>query len=141
MFARVIALLMYLPLSLTLSSAAHAQTPVAGQGTAPASARKAPDRRAKPAPLDGIFPSSEYIGPSPLIGVPDTDPVYPLTEALWRLSPALKESRIKVYGWVNPGISVSTSDESNIPEAYAIVPNIPQLEQGIFSFVGHLHCV
>jgi Putative beta-barrel porin-2, OmpL-like. bbp2 len=104
------------------------------KGTAPASAGKAPDRRAKPAPLDGIFPSSEYIGPTPLIGVPDTDPVYPMTEALWRLSPALKESRIKVYGWVNPGISVSTSDESNIPESYAIVPNIPQLDQGILRF-------
>jgi hypothetical protein len=110
------------------------QSDKTNKGMAPASAGKAPDRRAKPAPLDGIFPSSEYIGPTPLIGVPDTDPVYPMTEALWRLSPALKESRIKVYGWVNPGISVSTSDESNIPESYAIVPNIPQLDQGILRF-------
>jgi len=110
------------------------QSDKTNKGTAPANAGKAPDRRSKPAPLDGIFPSSEYIGPTPLIGVPDTDPVYPMTEALWRLSPALKESRIKVYGWVNPGISVSTSDESNIPESYAIVPNIPQLDQGILRF-------
>src|SRR5262245_2722352 len=110
------------------------QSDKTNKGMAPASAGKAPPRRANPAPLDGVFPSSEYIGPSPLIGVPDTDPVYPLTEALWRLSPALKESRIKVYGWVNPGISVSTSDEYNIPESYAIVPNKPQLDQGILRF-------
>src|SRR5215471_1170732 len=54
-----------------------------------------PSRRAEPAPLDGIFPGSDYLGPTPLIGVPDTDPVYPLTKALWRLSPALKKARIK----------------------------------------------
>jgi hypothetical protein len=99
-----------------------------------ASAAQKPPRRANPAPLDGVFPSTEYIGPSPLIGVPDTDPVYPLTKALWNLSPAMKEARIKVYGWVNPGISVSTSRESNIPESYAIVPNKPQLDQGILRF-------
>src|SRR5262245_6375379 len=110
------------------------QSDKTNKGTAPASAGQGPSRRANPAPLDGVFPGSEYIGPSPLIGVPDTDPVYPMTEALWRLSPALKESRIKIYGWVNPGISVSTSDESNIPESYAIVPNKPQLDQGILRF-------
>jgi len=110
------------------------QSDKTNKGTAPASAGQKPPRRANPSPLDGVFPGTEYIGPSPLIGVPDTDPVYPLTEALWRLSPALKESRIKIYGWVNPGISVSTSDESNIPESYAIVPNKPQLDQGILRF-------
>jgi hypothetical protein len=65
-----------------------------------------PQRRALPAPLDGIFPGSDYLGPTPLIGVPDTDPVYPLTKALWDIAPALKRSRIKAYGWINPGISV-----------------------------------
>ncbi len=103
-------------------------------GTSTASASQQPPRRANPAPLDGVFPSTEYIGPTPLIGVPDTDPVYPLTKALWSLSPTLKEARIKVYGWVNPGISISTSDESNIPESYAIVPNKPQLDQAILRF-------
>ncbi|HYW73091.1 MAG TPA: outer membrane beta-barrel protein [Pyrinomonadaceae bacterium] len=110
------------------------QSDKTNKSTAPASSSKEPPRRANPAPLDGVFPSTEYIGPSPLIGVPDTDPVYPLTDALWRLSPALKKARIKVYGWLNPGISVSTSDESNIPESYAIVPNKPQLDQGILRF-------
>src|SRR5262249_20682805 len=107
------------------------QSDKTNKGTAPASAGQKPSRRAKPAPLDGVFPGSEYIGPTPLIGVPDTDPVSPLTEAWWRLSPAMKKARIKVYGWVNPGISISTSRESNIPESYAIVPNKLELDQAI----------
>src|SRR5882762_7820070 len=90
-----------------------------------------PQRRALPAPLDGVFPGSDYLGPTPLIGVPDTDPVYPLTKALWAIAPALKDARIKVYGWINPGISVSTSNRSNIPESYAIVPNRIELDQGV----------
>jgi len=90
-----------------------------------------PRRHALPAPLDGIFPSSEYLGPTPLIGVPDTDPIYPLTRALWSTFPALKRAKIKVYGWVNAGINVSTSDKSNIPESYATVPNRLELDQGV----------
>lgn len=81
-----------------------------------------PGRRASPAPLDGVFPGADYLGPTPLIGVPNTDPVYPLTKAAWAIAPRLKDARIKVYGWINPGISVSTSNKSNIPESYAIVP-------------------
>jgi hypothetical protein len=110
------------------------QSDKTNKNTSSASAGKDPPRRANPAPLDEIFPSTEYIGPSPLIGVPDTDPVYPLTEALWNLSPAMKEARIKVYGWVDPGISISTSHDSNIPESYAIVPNKLELDQAILRF-------
>jgi hypothetical protein len=90
-----------------------------------------PKRRALPAPLDGIFPSSEYLGPTPLTGVPDTDPIYPLTKALWSTFPALKKAKIKVYGWANFGINASTSDKSNIPESYATVPNQIELDQGV----------
>ena len=56
-----------------------------------------PRRRALPAPLDGVFPSTEYLGPTPLIGVPDTDPIYPLTKALWSAFPALKRARIALW--------------------------------------------
>jgi len=90
-----------------------------------------PRRRALPAPLDGIFPSSEYLGPTPLIGVPDTDPIYPLTKALWSAFPTLERARIKVYGWANAGINASTSSKSNIPESYATVPNQIELDQGV----------
>ncbi len=91
-----------------------------------------PQRRAKPAPLDGVFPGAEYIGP--VIGAPDTDPVYPLTKALWDASPVLKKAKIKVYGWFNPGFTGSTSDESNQPESYAIVPNKVEMDQAVLRF-------
>jgi hypothetical protein len=104
------------------------QAPAASE--APANNQE-PQRRALPAPLDGVFPGSDYLGPTPLIGVPDTDPVYPLTKAVWAIAPALKDARIKVYGWINPGISVSTSNRSNIPESYAIVPNRLELDQAV----------
>src|SRR5258708_20268040 len=81
--------------------------------------------------MDGVYPGSDYLGTTPLIGVPDTDPVYPLTKAVWSIAPALKDARVKVYGWVNPGISVSTSNKSNIPESYAIVPNRLALDQAV----------
>jgi len=88
-----------------------------------------PKRRALPSPLDPLFPGSEYLGPTPLIGVPDTDPEYPLERAMWSVFPALKTRRIKVYGWVNAGFDFSTSNKSNIPESYAIVPNKLELDQ------------
>jgi len=81
--------------------------------------------------VDSIFPGPDYLGPTPLIGVPDSDPVYPLTKALWTIAPALKDARIKVYGWINPVISVSTSNKSNTPESYIIVPNKLELDQAV----------
>jgi Putative beta-barrel porin-2, OmpL-like. bbp2 len=99
-----------------------------------ASAPQEPKRRDLPAPLDPLFPSSEYLGPTPLIGVPDTDPEYPLEKALWSAFPALKAHSIKVYGWVNAGFNASTSNKSNIPESYAIVPNKLELDQAVVRF-------
>ena len=106
--------------------------PVTSQSTSPAPESSEPPRRAKPAPLDSVFPSSEYIGPT--IGVPDTDPVYPLTKAIWDHSEFMKRNRIKVYGWVNPGVSFSTSRDSNIPQTYSIVPNRLELDQAVLRF-------
>src|SRR5579871_5534082 len=85
-----------------------------------------PPRRAKPAPLDSIFPSSEYLGPT--IGVPDTDPVYPLTKFLWNDFSFLKRNDIRIYGWVNPSVNLSTSHNSNAPLSYDIVPNRLELD-------------
>jgi len=36
-----------------------------------------------------------------------------------------------VYGWVNAGFDFSTSNKSNIPESYAIVPNKLELDQAV----------
>lgn len=114
------------PMEAETAAAASDETQASDQQPA-----QEPARRALPAPLDGVFPGSDYLGPTPLIGVPDTDPVYPLTKALWSALPALKAAKVKVYGWADVGISVSTSNKSNIPESYAIVPNRPELDQGV----------
>src|SRR5258708_7597237 len=98
------------------------------------SAPQEPQQRALPAPLDPLFPGSEYLGPTPLIDAPDTNPEYPLEKALWSAFPALKANRIKVYGWVNAGFDFSTSNKSNIPESYAIVPNKLELDQAVARF-------
>jgi len=111
-----------------------ANTETVGQSDSAASETSAPQepkRRALPAPLDPLFPGSDYLGPTPLIGLPDTDPEYPLEKALWSAFPALKANRIKVYGWVNVGFDFSTSNKSNIPESYAIVPNKLELDQAV----------
>lgn len=86
-----------------------------------------PTRRANPAPFDPIFPSTEYLGPT--IGVPNTDPIYPLNQLLWKNSPLLKDNNIRIYGWINPSFNASTSKQSNIPLSYLIVPNQVELDQ------------
>jgi hypothetical protein len=85
-------------------------------------------RRGLPAPLDPVFPSQEWVG-QPIIGAPDTDGVYPLEKAIYKECPALKKARIKIYGWANPGWDHSSSNHSNIPLSYAIVPNRLEMEQ------------
>lgn len=100
----------------------------------PSPQTQTPQRRALPTPLDEVFPYTDYLGPSPLIGVPDTGPDWPMTKALWEKYPALKNARIRIYGWVAPGGTASSSNLSNIPESYAIVPNIPQLDQAVMRF-------
>ena len=84
-------------------------------------------RRGQPAPFDSIFPSTEYLGPT--IGVPNPDPVFPLTKLLWTDFPSLKKNDIRVYGWVNPSLNASTSKKSNAPLSYTLVPNQLELEQ------------
>lgn len=86
-----------------------------------------PVRRAPPAPFDAIFPSTEYIGPT--IGVPNTDPIYPLTKELWKIFPKLQQNDIRIYGWINPSVNASSSEHSNIPLSYNIVPNQVVLDQ------------
>lgn len=86
-----------------------------------------PARRAKPAPFDSIFPLTEYLGPT--IGVPNTDPIYPLTNEVWSIHPLLKDNDIRIYGWVNPSFNFSSSQDSNAPLSYSIVPNQFELDQ------------
>jgi Putative beta-barrel porin-2, OmpL-like. bbp2/Carboxypeptidase regulatory-like domain len=116
-----------IPLELILDDSG--QPPSGQPNPAAQTSATEPARLAPPSPLDGIYPSSDYLGPT--IGVPDTDPTWPLTAALWQEFPALAASKIKIYGWINAGGNVSTSKQSNIPESYAIVPNKLELDQAV----------
>jgi Putative beta-barrel porin-2, OmpL-like. bbp2 len=94
----------------------------------PATPSSEPPRRAPPDPLDSVFAMTNYPG-GPLIGVPDTDPVWPLESIIYKACPLLKKYRIKIYGWVDPSYNASTSKHSNVPLSYNIVPNRLELSQ------------
>ena len=107
---------------------------VAPNSTSGQSTDSAPKRRGYPAPLDPVFPSAEWLGCAGTmdIGIPDTDPEYPLEKQIYKILPALKKNRIKMYGWIAPGGGYSSSRNSNIPLSYAIVPKRIELDQAIF---------
>lgn len=90
----------------------------------------APQRRGLDAPLDSPpFPGSDYsVGGTPTIGAPDTQ-TYILMQAINR-----NRGRIKVYGWLNGGFNVSTSnkgDGANSPAAYYYDPNRVTADQQV----------
>lgn len=93
-----------------------------------------PPRRGFPAPVSSPpYPFSDWpYGGSPVIGAPDTN-VGPLMTALYTGESGQwwQNSRIKIYGWMNGGFNVSTSDKhyGNAPAAYYIQPNSVQLDQ------------
>jgi hypothetical protein len=86
-----------------------------------------PVRRIPPAPLDAPpFPNSDWnYGGAPVIGAPDTN-VYPLMEA-WNGN----KSKVKVYGWVEPSLNISTSKNTLFPSGYNIFDNRVVLDQGV----------
>jgi Putative beta-barrel porin-2, OmpL-like. bbp2 len=99
-----------------------------------------PKRRANPAPfLSPPFPSVEWQG-YPNIGVPPVDySAYPLNKAIQGTSflgigDFFKDERIYIYGWATGSMNYSTSRQSNTPDAYAVVPNKPQLDQLVLRF-------
>ena len=98
----------------------------------------APKFRGDPAPLSNPpYPFNVWpYGGAPVIGQPDTN-VPPLMQAIYGGSSgkAWEKSRLKIYGWLNFGGNVSTSDQthgtySNSPAAYSVIPNAVQLDQG-----------
>jgi len=86
-----------------------------------------PERRIPPAPIDSPpFPFSDWqYGGAPVIGAPDAN-VYPLMQALNGAS-----SKIKVYGWVEPSVNVSTSRHTLFPSAYNIYSDTVVLDQAV----------
>ena len=45
-----------------------------------------------------------------------------------------ENSRVQIYGWLNPGFNFSTSKRSNLPEGYNIFPNRLDLDQAVMYF-------
>jgi Putative beta-barrel porin-2, OmpL-like. bbp2 len=91
-------------------------------------------RRGQVIPWDSPpFPFSDHLGPN--IGYKDTS-LYPLMDAIYHGPNGdwWKQSRIKIYGWVDPSVTFGTSKFSNIPMSYNIVPNSLQLSQAILIF-------
>jgi hypothetical protein len=85
-----------------------------------------PTRRALAAPLDPIFPSADFLGPT--IGVPNDTTVFPLQQQLF---PKSNGNGIRVYGWFDPGALISTSQHSSFPMTYNIDPNMVNMDQFI----------
>jgi len=93
-----------------------------------------PARRAPPSPLNSPpFPNSDWsYGGAPVIGVPDTN-VPPLMAALYAgpNGKAWEDSRVKIYGWFEGSLNLSTSHQSNLPSAYDIYSNRVELDQAV----------
>jgi hypothetical protein len=94
----------------------------------------APPSRTLPSPLNSPpFPNSDWsYGGSPEIGAPDTN-VPPLMEALYggTNGKAWEQSRVKIYGWLEGSVNLSTSHDSNYPATYDIYANRPELDQAV----------
>jgi hypothetical protein len=90
-------------------------------------------RRALPAPFPSPpFPSGDWQG-FPMIGVPPSDTVYPLMKAIYGApgGDAIKDSRIKMYGWVTASGNWSTATNSNTVTSYWVDPNRLVLDQAL----------
>jgi len=89
-------------------------------------------RRIAPSPLTSPpFPNADWpYGGAPVIGTPNTTD-YPLMHAIYEgpSGRAWKASGVQIYGWVNPGFNFSSSQHSNLPAGYNIVPNRIELDQ------------
>ena len=96
-----------------------------------------PARRGLPAPVTNPpFPFSDWpYGGSPTIGEPWTQSG-PLMQAIWsgRHGDWWKRSGIQIYGWLDAGFNVSTSNRgryANAPESYDVVSNSVQPDQEV----------
>jgi hypothetical protein len=106
------------------------------------STNPAPAFRSTPSPVDGPpFPFSDWpYGGSVVITKPWTQSA-PLMQAIWSgdrsqgdHGDGWKKSGIQIYGWLNFGFNVSTSDKpgyANLPAAYAEKPNTIQPDQEV----------
>jgi hypothetical protein len=106
-----------------------------------------PARRTNPTPWDAPpFPVNEYQG-YPLVGVPADTTEWPIMKALYGantpFTDALKESKIRLYGWVTASGNWSTASLNNVnaPTSYWVVANRYELDQLIFRLERNLDSV
>jgi hypothetical protein len=97
----------------------------------------APARRAMDSPFSSPpFPSAEWQlgGVAYPIGVPNENSQYRLEKALacTDLGQWMQKNRIEVYGWINPSMNLSTSNNTNYPLSYASRPNRVEFNQFLF---------
>ncbi len=97
-----------------------------------------PERRSTPSPGSSPpFPGSEYQG-YPLIGIPKNPALdeYPLMKALYATPWAdyIRDSGVKVYGWVTASGNFSNAQFANSPTSYWLKPNSFQLDQLVLRF-------
>jgi putative OmpL-like beta-barrel porin-2 len=114
-----------------------------GVGAPEMAAVQPPPRRALPSPFDSPpFPGSEYQG-YPLIGVPPDTEVWPLMKAIQGTpyGDFLTTNKTRVYGWVTAEGNVSTSRNSNTPDAYWIRPNKFDVDQVVLRIERQLDSV
>ena len=82
------------------------------------------------------FPGHEFQG-YPLVGVPISphsgDPLMTALKGTW-LGNWLTDNRIDMYGWVTGSYNWSTSQHSNQPDSYWIVPNRAEVDQAVLRF-------
>jgi hypothetical protein len=110
--------------------------PLVVDAGSPSPATPTPEPARRPgfdAPLDPLFPSTDFGGP--LIGV-NVDPVgFPLEKTLAGESDfgkLLDKNRVRVYGWVDGGAEFSNSSSLNtFPISYNDVPNRIELDQAV----------
>lgn len=90
------------------------------------------DNRFMPTPFSDVFSSQDY--PGPVLGTSYQEIIQPITQDLWQRYPELKKLNLKISGWIEPSYNISSSNNSNIPLAFNIVPNQLVLDQ----FVMHV---
>jgi len=92
--------------------------------------------KAMPSPFQSTpFPMSDWCG-GPVIGEASGESSDYLMKAIQKISKKTftnwNKSGIKIYGWVDGSMNVSSSKKTNSPMSYDLVPNRPELEQFIF---------
>jgi hypothetical protein len=91
------------------------------------------ERRALPPPFPSPpFPSGEFQG-YPLVGAPPSEVYSPLMDWMYGgdFGQSLRKDRIQIYGWLNGSANWSTSEDSNMPSSYWLVPNTALLDQAL----------